>query len=291
MQYVGRMYRPPSEADSLILQATVGCSWNRCTYCAMYSDKPEFYEKPLAENLAFLKAAARQLGPHVRKLFVADGDALCMPTESWLAILGAARELFPKLRRVSCYAMARNINEKSAEELAALREAGLRLLYIGPESGDEVTLKRISKGDGFEAHVEAGRKARAAGMQQSVIFLLGAGGVERSREHAEGSADLVTAMDPEFVSALTLTLIPGTTQARRAERGRFQLPEIEGFLAELRTLVDRARPTAAIFRSNHASNYLPIQGRLPRDRERIVEVLDRALAGQIPLRQEWMRGL
>jgi len=290
MRYEGKLYRPPSEADALILQATLGCSHNLCTYCDMYREK-SFRVRPLDECIEDLQRVAPLLRRPPPKLFVADGDALIMDLDHWLPILDTAHALFPGLSRVSCYATAPNILGKRAEELAMLRTHGLKRLYIGPESGDPATLKRIVKGATFEEHVEAAKLAHAAGMELSVIALLGAGGVARSQEHAEGTARLVTAMDPEFFAALTLTVVPGTPQARMEEKGLFELPDILGLLGELRTIVDLARPTDAMFRTNHASNYLPLAGRLPRDRERIVEVLDAALGGEIPLRPEWTRGL
>lgn len=284
------LFRPPSEADALILQATLGCSWNRCTYCNMYRTK-RFRVRPLGDVLADLDEAADAVGPEVEKLFVADGDALTMPMDHWRPLLAAARDRFPRLRRVSAYAMARNVLDKSEADLAELRAGGLTTLYLGPESGDAVTLKRIAKGDGFDAHVAAADKAHAAGMVLSVILLLGAGGIARSAEHARESARLATAMDPEFLAALTLTVVEGTPQARLLATGRFELPPIEALLGELRTIVAEARPTGALFRTNHASNYLPLGGRLPDDRARILAVLDAALAGRIPLRPEWARGL
>jgi radical SAM superfamily enzyme YgiQ (UPF0313 family) len=290
MQYEGDIYRPPSEAYSYILQATVGCSWNACTYCRMYRGK-EFRVRELAPILEDLREAGRRFGDQVDKVFVADGDPLIMDLDHWTAILETCRAVFPHLRRVSTYATAMNLLEKTPEELARLRELGLTLLYIGPESGDDVTLKRIAKGANFDDHARAAQKAHAAGMQISAIFLLGAGGLDRSREHAEGSARLAGAMDPRFVSLLTLTVIPGTPIATLEERGKFTLPDILGLLRELRIFVEGADPTHAIFRTNHASNYLPLAGRLPRDRERILRVLDDALAGRIPLRPEWSRGL
>ncbi len=290
MRYDPPVFRPPSEADALILQATLGCSWNRCTYCNMYRTK-RFQVRPVDDVLADLHEAADAVGDRVEKLFVADGDALTMPMDHWRPLLAAARDRFPNLRRVSAYAMARNILEKSADELAELREGGLTTLYLGPESGDPVTLKRIAKGDGFEAHVAAAKRAHAAGMKLSVILLLGAGGKARSAAHAHESARLVTAMDPEFFAALTLTVVEGTPQAKLEVTGRFELPPIEGLLGELRTIVAEARPTRALFRTNHASNYLPLGGRVPEDRDRILAVLDAALAGEIPLRPEWARGL
>jgi radical SAM superfamily enzyme YgiQ (UPF0313 family) len=186
--------------------------------------------------------------------------------------------------------MARNVNEKSEAELRELREAGLRILYIGPESGDDVTLKRIAKGDDAAAHVEAARKARAAGLELSVIALLGIA-PERSDEHARATADLVTAMDPAYFAALTVTVVPGTPLAQLRAKGRFEVPAVPDLLRELRTIIDHARPTDAMFRTNHASNYLPLAGRLPRDRQRIVSVIDAALDGRIPLRAEAHRGL
>ena len=289
MRYEGKLYRPPSEADALILQATIGCSWNHCTYCDMYRDK-SFRVRDLDDTLADLEGAGRAAGEHVEKLFVADGDALVLPMDHWRPILSRARALFPNLRRVSCYAMARNVAGKTDEELRELREAGLTTLYIGPDSGDDVTLKRIAKGDDAAAHVAAAHKARAAGMSLSVIALLGIAG-DRSDEHARATAQLVTDMDPEFFAALTVTVVPGTPLAQLQSKGRFEVPPVPELLRELRTMVDLARPTDAMFRTNHASNYLPLAGRLPRDRQRIVEVIDAALDGKIRLRAEGARGL
>jgi len=290
MRYEGPLYRPPSEADAFILQATIGCSWNHCTYCDMYRSK-QFRVRPVDEILADVRAAARRFGAAVEKVFVADGDALAMDVEVWEAILDACRESFPRLRRVSAYATAMNLLAKSEDDLSRLRNKGLSQLYIGPETGDDLTFKRIAKGAGFDEHAEAARKAHAAGMKLSAIFLLGAGGVERSQEHAEASARLVTAMDPEFFSLLTLTVVPGTPIAKMQAMGKFELPSVTRMLEELRTIVALAEPTDAVFRTNHASNYLPLGGRLPKDRGRILEVVDRALAGGIALRPEWARGL
>lgn len=290
MRYEGRIYRPPSEAESYILQATIGCSWNHCTYCDMYRDK-QFRVRDLAETLEDIRMAGRAGAEHVDKVFVADGDALVMDMDHWRQVLAALHENFPRLRRVSCYATAMNINQKSEAELKQLRQWGLSLLYIGPESGDDATLKRIAKGGTFDQHVQAAQKSHAADIKLSAIFLLGVGGVERSVEHASASARLASAMNPRFLSVLTLTVVPGTPIARLEDSGRFALPDVHGLLRELRTFVAEAKPEDAIFRTNHASNYLPLQGRLPRDRGRMVEALDAALNGQIPLRAEWMRGL
>jgi len=289
VRYEGKLYRPPSEADALIVQATIGCSWNHCTYCDMYRDKT-FRVRDLNETLEDLDRAGAAFGDEVEKLFVADGDALILPLDHWLPILERAKKLFPNLRRVSSYAMARNIEAKTDDELAQLREAGLSLLYIGPESGDDATLKRIAKGDDAAAHIEAARRAHAAKMELSVIALLGIAS-ERSEEHARATADLVTKMNPAFFSALTVTVVPDTPLDRLARKGKFAVPQVPELLRELRTIVKEASPSDTVFRTNHASNHLPLGGRLPRDRDRIVAVIDAALAGDIPLRREHQRGL
>lgn len=290
MRYEGRIFRPPSEADAYILQATIGCSWNHCTYCDMYREK-RFRVRALEETLADIRAARLLMGNQVEKVFVADGDALVMDIDHWDAILRACHEAFPGLRRVSAYASALNLLAKPVDELQRLRTLGLSLLYIGPESGDDITLKRIAKGATYAEHVEAARRAQAAGIQLSAIFLLGVGGIERSQQHAEASAQLATAMDPAFVSLLTLTIVTDTPLARMVEKGKFALPSIGQMLGELRTFVALASPTKAVFRTNHASNYLPIGGQLPQDRGRILSTIDAALRGEIALRPEWARGL
>lgn len=290
MRYDEPLFRPPSEAESFILQATLGCSWNACTYCAMYRGK-RYQERPLDDVLADIAEGGARFAEEVRHVFVADGDPLGMPVERWESILRALAAAFPRLRRVSTYATARNLLDKTPDQLRRLRELGLALLYIGPESGDDATLKRIAKGATAEDHVEAARRAREAGLEQSLIFLLGAGGQARSEEHARASGRLATAMDPRFLSTLTLTVVPGTPIERLEDQGRFELPDTQGLLQELRWFIEEARPSAAIFRSNHASNYLPISGRLPRDRDSILAAIDEALAGRVRLRPEWARGL
>ncbi len=289
VRYEGTIYRPPSEAHSYILQATIGCSWNHCTYCDMYRDK-SYRVRDMADVLDDIRMAAAQ-APRTTKVFVADGDALVMDWASWETVLKALYASFPLLRRVSAYATARNLLAKSQEELQRLRELGLSLLYVGPESGDDVTMKRIAKGATHAQHAEAATKAHKAGMKLSCIFLLGAGGVERTEEHARASAELATAMDPRFLSALTLTVVPGTPIATLQERGQFVLPDVRGLLTELRTMIRYTDTTDAIFRTNHASNWLPLSGRLPRDRDQLVDVIDAALEGDIPLRPDWARGL
>jgi len=255
----------------------------------MYRDK-EFRVRELAETLSDLQLAARA-HTEIDKVFVADGDALVLDMDHWRAILNTGRERLPRLKRMSCYATAKNILAKSEAELAELRELGLALLYIGPESGDDKTLKRIAKGGSYAQHVEAANKAHAAGMQVSAIALLGIAGIERSQEHAEKTAELVTDMNPEYFAALTTSMLPNTPLVNLHKKGFWQLPSVQRMLEELRTIVDLARPSNALFRTNHASNHLPLGGRLPRDRVQIVAAIDAALAGQIRLRPDWARGL
>lgn len=301
MRYEPPLFRPPSEARSYILQATIGCSWNNCTYCQMYRTKT-FRVRPLGETLADIESARAAFGHRVEKVFVADGDALVLDMEHWQAILPALRRSFPRLRQVSCYAMASNVMEKTPRELERLRELGLNLLYMGPESGDEPTLRRLAKQPRppgaerstayiYDLHVAAAHRARSAGIDLSAIFLLGAGGTERSAEHARASARLATEMDPAYLAALTLTVVDGTPLARTQSRLGWRLPAPLDLLRELRTFVDEAEPTSALFRTNHASNYLPLGGRLPRDRAAIVDAIDGALSGEVALRPEWTRGL
>ncbi len=256
----------------------------------MYRDK-QYRVRPLDEVLAEIAEAGARMSDDVRHVFVADGDPLGMELGMWEPILLALASAFPRLRRVSTYATARNLLEKAPADLKRLRELGLSLLYIGPESGDDTTLRRLAKGASASEHIEASQRAMEAGMEQSLMFLLGAGGRERSEEHARASGRLATAMDPRFLSTLTLTVVPGTPISKLKEQGRFELPDVPALLRELRWFIEEARPHAAIFRANHASNYLPIAGRLPRDREAILATLDEALAGRLPLRPEWRRGL
>jgi radical SAM superfamily enzyme YgiQ (UPF0313 family) len=256
----------------------------------MYRAK-KFRVRDLTETLEDIRMAGAQFGERVDKVFVADGDALILGMAEWTAILEACQKTFPRLRRVSAYATAMNLIQKSADELQALRNMGLSQLYIGPESGDDVTLKKIAKGATFADHVQAAEKARDADIKLSVIFLLGAGGVERTLQHAEASARLATAMDPRFVSLLTLTVVEGTPLDRLQQSGRFEMPPVETLLQEVHRFVATATPHDAIFRTNHASNHLPLAGRLPRDRDRILATLDEALKGQVPLRPERHRGL
>nr|WP_320133070.1 radical SAM protein [uncultured Holophaga sp.] len=286
MAYLEPLFRPPAEADSLILQATLGCSWNTCSFCGMYRGRP-FRIRPLEELLTEIAEAA-VLADAIRHVFVADGDALVMPLSHWEPMLLGLRGAFPRLRRVSAYASARNVLEKTPEELRRLRELGLNLLYMGPESGDDVTLKLIAKGSTATEYAEAARRAREAGLELSVMFLLGIGGRERSREHALASARLATAMEPRYLSTLTLTVVPGTPITHRPG---FTLPLVPELLMELQIFLEQTAPPNAIFRADHASNHLALSGRLPRDRERLLGELEAALSHGTRLRPQGRRGL
>jgi radical SAM superfamily enzyme YgiQ (UPF0313 family) len=296
LDHVGRIFRPPSEAESLLLQVTVGCSHNKCSYCAMY-DLPEqrFRTKPwdvVAADIDEAAAFSREVEP-IRRIFLCDGDALILPMDHLRRILDTLREKIPTVRRVGVYGDARSILRKSVDELSDLRERGLGIVYHGAESGDDEVLRRVVKGSSADEAAEAADRLRQAGLRHSVMVMLGLGGVERSAEHAAATAELLTRMDPPFVGALTTTVVPGTPLAAEQEAGRFVLPDPWGLLAELRVLVRDSRFSRCRFHSNHASNYLPLSLNLPADRDRAVAALDRVLAERDPgrLRPEGLRGL
>jgi radical SAM superfamily enzyme YgiQ (UPF0313 family) len=289
MRYLGPVYRPPSEADSYLLQVTVGCSHNECTYCAMYRHKT-FSARPLPEVLEDVREAGRRF-PETRRVFLLDGDAMTLSTSRLVPVLEAIGAAFPRLQRVGSYVNAVSVLKKTDEELARLRDLRLTIGYLGLETGDPVTAERIVKGATVEEEVLAVRRAQAAGIKMSVMVLLGMGGRERSREHAERTADALTEMDPRYVSCLCVTPVPGTPLWDEVRRGEFVLPSPEETLDELRTIVLRSRLTGAVFRSNHASNWLPIGGRLPADRERLLEEIDAARRGEIPLVPDEWRAL
>jgi len=296
LDYIGHIFRPPSEAESLLLQVTVGCSHNDCTYCGMYRlPEQRFRLKPLdviTRDVEEAAAFSRDITP-IRRVFLCDGDALVLPTNRLLEILALIRTQLPHVRRVGIYGDARTIARKDDLELAALREAGLGIVYHGAESGDDEVLRRIRKGSNAEDAVAAAGKLRRAGIRHSVMVMLGIGGNERSAEHAAATARLLTAMDPPFVGALTTTLVPGTPLADEADAGRFTLPDPWGLLAELRVLVSDSSFTRCRFHSNHASNYVPLSLNLPTDRDGAVRTLDGLLGerDRARLRPEHRRGL
>lgn len=291
IQYEGTLYRPPSEANSLILQATIGCSYNRCTFCAMYRDK-RFRVRPLDELRREI-AWARESMRGVRKVFLADGDALVAKARFLSDLLRELREAFPNLRRVSAYASPQSLQVRTSEELARLRAAGLTQLYLGIESGDDATLAWLDKGVDADELVRVGRKAQEAGMKLSTMILLGAAGRARSLEHARASADVVNRIGPRFVSTLVMTPVPDTPLMNAWERGEVdELNDLE-LVRELREFLAHVEVRGSVFRSNHASNALALKGTLPKDRDALVEVLDAALLrpDEAPFVPPWLRAL
>lgn len=292
IRYEGALYRPPSEAESLILQATIGCSYNECTFCGMYRAK-RFRVRPLAELEAEIEWARTHLGPRVRKVFLADGDALVAKASFLEALLERLRAAFPELRRVSCYASPQALQVRSVEEMARLRALGLSLYYLGIESGHDEVLRRLAKGVDAAEMIRVSRKAGQAGVALSTMILLGAGGPELSLEHARASARVVNAIQPRFVSTLLMTPVPGTPLHDEARRGAYQVLDDHQAARELREFLAGLELRATIFRSNHASNAVPLAGTLPRDQARLIATLDELLAmgDEAPYVPLWMRAL
>jgi len=291
MRYHGAVIRPPSEAESYILQITYGCSHNDCTFCGTYLDKP-FRARAMEEVLEDIAVAGDRL-PDTRRVFLADGNGLVLSTRRLVRILEALSAAFPLLRRVGIYANARDLLGKSDADLATLHEKGLEIVYLGLESGSEEVLRRIRKGATAAEMVEAVQKAKRAGMRVSVIALLGIGGAELSSRHAEETGRVVSAMDPQYLSMLTLMLVPGTELHRQWRAGAFQLMEPDDLLAELHRVITHLDGLSrCVFRTNHASNYLPLAGTLSRDKARLLDTLDQARAqGESALRPEYWRAL
>jgi radical SAM superfamily enzyme YgiQ (UPF0313 family) len=289
MHYEGTIIRPPSEANSILLQVTVGCSRNKCTFCGTYAGE-RFRIKTdamIMEDIAF----AAQYCKRQRRVFLCDGDALIIPQKRLLKILQEIKKQLSWVTRVAAYANAKSLKLKSIDELKTLREYGLGILYMGLETGDDVTLKKINKGAASKAMIEMGKKARQAGFKLSITVLLGIAGRERSQIHAQETGRVLSAIDPEYVGALSLMLIPGTPLFDDHNAGKFELIEPHEMLAELRTMIAGTNLTKGLFHANHASNYLPIRARMPKDKENTLQLIDRALAGKIGLKPEYLRGL
>jgi radical SAM superfamily enzyme YgiQ (UPF0313 family) len=276
VRYEGSVIRPPSEADSLIVQVTLGCSHGDCSFCGTYLDKP-FRVRPFAQVVEDVQSLAEWARRHHRRAFLADGDALVLPTRRLLEIIALLYRELPHLDRVSCYATAQNLLKKSPEDLCSLREAGLELVYLGLESGDDETLRDCQKGVTVDEQVQGCLKAKQAGIALSVTTILGLGGAARSLEHARATGLALSRIDPEYVGVLSLMVVEGTPLAERLRRGELTLPGPFALLRELRELIAALEVSDSLFRSNHASNYLPIGGRLPQDKERMLASLDRVL--------------
>ncbi|MBE9552287.1 MAG: radical SAM protein [Proteobacteria bacterium] len=291
IRYDMPLYRPPSEGNNLIVQATIGCSFNHCTFCSMYVTK-EYRARPLDEVFADIDAGARDW-PTAHRVFLADGDALTLPTDHLFEILDYLAARLPNLARVTAYATPKNLNEKSIDELAALKARKLSLVYMGIESGATSILKRIMKGASQASHAKALARAREAGLKVSATVILGLGGKADWEEHVAGTAELVNRAPPTYLSTLQLDLEPAV-YARFMERQEpsFEFQDDEGILAEQERLLSLMDPPSpVIFRSNHASNCLPLAGNLPKDRDALVAIVAAARAGLQPLRPRWIRGL
>jgi radical SAM superfamily enzyme YgiQ (UPF0313 family) len=290
MQYEGIVIRPPSEAESLILQVTLGCSHNRCTFCPTYKGR-----RFRIKDLELIKQEIEEAAPYgpFRKVFLADGDALIIPQPKLVAILDHLNEKLTGLRRVGVYGNAKSILRKSVEELKALKERKLGIVYLGVETGDPALLEKIRKGASYEQMVEAGRRVKEAGITLSATVLLGLGGVEGGQRHARATARVLSDIDPDFASALTLMVVPGTPLDDEMKAGEFQLPSPFQLLEELGTIVGHSNFSRCYFTSNHASNYLPIKARLPRDKDAVVALIRKVASAKDSslLRPEFLRGL
>ncbi|MGE5284794.1 MAG: radical SAM protein [Actinomycetota bacterium] len=293
MEYDLPLFRPPSEARSLIFQVTLGCSWNRCLFCTSYGTK-EFLVRPFEEverDVVEMSGCA----PHARRIFLADGDPMAAPTGYLLRVLDLINRRFPSLERISTYAGPTNLLAKTPEELGMLKERKLDLLYLGIETGNDELLKRVRKGATARQIVEGSRKALHAGLRMSVFIILGLGGVDGSYEHAKDSARVVNGIDPQFLA--TLTLMVGPNRRAYEEKimgGGFKIIDRKQSLQELRWFVEDLALSRCKFGTEHASNYLPITGMaLPGDKDEILRRIDKALMDASPgmLRPEWMRGL
>ena len=297
LTYDAPLWRPPSEARSLILQATYGCSHNKCAFCHMYVTK-KFRVRRETEFLAEVEEVAADVGRHVRRIFLADGDPLVMPARKMVKILETCFRLFPNLERISTYATPQNLLQKKVDDLKRIRDAGLSLLYFGLESGDDETLAAVSKGVDAEQMVEAARKAHQVGFTLSVTVLLGLAGPRRSVVHARATGEVLSRMDSRYASALTIMdpeperieMLGGRKRPGPRPWGDMDVWEL---LAELREMVASMNMSDCIFRSNHASNYLPLKGTLPSDKDRLLgmidDVLKRRETGDV--RPEWLRAL
>lgn len=291
IQYHEPLFRPPSEANSLILQVTLGCSWNRCTFCEMYTSK-SFRPRPFAEIDAEIKAVARRYRG-IRKVFLADGNALVLSNRRLLPILASIRRELPDVERISSYAMPADVLRKSDDELRELVEAGLTLIYVGVESGNDEVLRRVQKGQTQAESIEALQRAGRVGLRRSVMILNGLGGTTLLEQHAIDSAHVLNETQPEFAATLVVSFPLGDQRFRASFGPDWRLPDQRQLFEEVALLLANCQLERTEFRSNHASNYLVLKGTLNRDRDRLLAQVRRAIEApdQVPLRPEWARGL
>lgn len=289
MHYEGYCIRPPSEAYSILLQVTLGCSHNKCTFCGSYKDKRFTIKKDdiIMSDILYASKTMKQQD----RVFLMDGDALIIPQKRLVWILDSIREHLPWVKRVGTYANAKSIKMKSPEELNELREKGLGIVYLGVESGDDEILREINKGTSAQNLVDMGRRIRDAGIKLSVTVLLGIAQRERSLRHARATGEVLSRMDPNYVGALTVMLIPGSPLYNDYREGKFKIIDQKELLKELREMIFHTNLSRGLFFSNHASNYLPVKARLPRGKEEALNYIDSAIKGETSLRPEWMRGL
>jgi len=282
--------RPPSEAGSLLLQVAVGCSHNKCTFCPTY--KGEKFRIKTFDEIEEDILEASGYG-YIERVFLCDGDALIMPMRKLVPVLESINRNIKGVKRIGLYANAKSILRKTPEELLELRNLGVKIAYLGVETGNDEILKKIQKGANAREMVEAGRKIKAAGMTLSVTVLLGIGGKAKSMEHALDTARVLTKMDPDYVGALTVMVVPGTVLHEEQISGRFKLPDKFGFLEELGVMVANSDFTNCFFTSNHASNYLPIRARMPQEKDDTVELIQHVIksSNKKMLRPEYLRGL
>lgn len=283
MRYFGRVFRPPSEAYSLIVQATIGCSHNKCAFCSMYKEK-KFTVRPLQEVMNDL-ADARRSYPAIGRVFLADGDALILPMESLLAILKTIRTTMPECERVGIYGSPRSIKSKTEAQLRQLHEAGLGIVYLGLESGNEAVLQRMNKGESAAEIVQAGQKVKKAGLALSVTVINGLGGTQHWEEHAVDTAHALSQMKPDYIGLLTLRIYHDTPLAAMVAKGEVTPPDPLQLAQETRLLLEFIDSEGSVFRSNHASNYLVLAGTLNRDKAALIAKIDRALEGKERLRR------
>lgn len=289
MEYEGIVYRPPSEAQSLIIQATIGCAHNTCLFCAMYRGK-QFRVRAMEEIKADIAEGARLYGRYVERVFLADGDALAMATDQMIEILSFVRQQLPHAKLISSYATAQDLLAKSPQELEAIREAGLDLLYIGAESGDDQVLHSMAKGVTAQQLAEAGVKAHGVGFRTSVTLISGLGSRERLVQHATESARLISVMKPEFLGFLTLMVEEGAPLTKLVRQGKFQLLEPDEVMEEMEIFLRAVDSQGTVFRANHASNYVNLRGTLNKDREALLATIAQT-RGSTSYKPEYFRGL
>ena len=291
--YIEPLFRPPSEARSLILQITNGCSWNKCTFCEMYTQpQKRFRLKPQQEIEKELESVA-QSGLPVRRIFLADGDAMTLSYRRLEQIMLAINRYLPQVQRVASYCLPRNLKNKTVEELSELNSLGLSLFYVGCESGDDLVLERVNKGENYQTSLAALQKIKAAGSKSSVMILNGMGGKRYSRQHAVNSARLMNEAQPEYLSTLVVSFPDGVDRYQAGFNGEFEALEQADLFQEMYWLLETLELENTIFRSDHASNYLVLKGTLNRDKSRLLQLVKNALErpGAANLRPEWMRGL